>query len=147
MIGVPYWDHRLSRWGAWLATGGGRISQSPIASMRSLGTRVQAAGQNEVPMVHEAERDTEAMVAALPGLAPSLLRVYYMRRATINELAFAWESHPDTVRRWIRDSHKRLQRQLERRRRGERPAPVKALTVRAEQANGRQRAIASVVPD
>ena len=147
MIGAPYWDRRLHLWGAWLATGSGRLSTTPLAKLRQMGVRVQAGPDNEAPMVHEIERETDAMVKTLPPRWMAMLDAHYRAQASVNELSVAYEVHPDTIRSWIRDSHKRLQRQLDDRRRGRpRQAQAKAVTVLWQEARGRGRTLASVVP-
>lgn len=148
MIGIRYWDNRLHRWGAWLATGGGRLSSTPLARMRELGVRVDDAGQQDTPMVHVVEQETDAMIRNLQPRTVGVIDAYYRNQDTINDLAQRFDMHPDTIRAWIRDSHKRLQRQLEERRRGEpRQKPSKAVTVLGAEKRGRGRTVASVVPE
>lgn len=148
MIGVPYWDRRLHKWGAWLATDGGKLSSTPLARLRQLGVRVQAQGFGDAPMTHEAEQETDAMVHALPVNAVFVLAQYYCRQVSVNQLAIYLELHPDTIRAGIRRSHGLLQRMLdERRRGGVKRQAAKAVTVLGERRRGRGRALASVVPD
>lgn len=147
MIGVPYWDRRLHLWGAWLATGSGRLSSTPLAKLREIGTRITGGHELGAPMVHEVERETDAMISMLPRKAADVLDAHYRSQVSVNELAVRHQMHPDTVRAWIRDSHKRLQRQLDERRRGSpQERGAKAVTVHGEPSNGRGRTIASVVP-
>ena len=147
MIGVPYWDRRLHLWGAWLATGSGRLSSTPLAKLRQMGVRIQSGNEAEPPMVHEIERETDGMVKTLPRRWATVLDLHYRGQLGVNQLAVTYQMHPDTVRSWIRDSHKRLQRQLDDRRRGKpKQAQAKAVNVPGTEARGRGRTLASVVP-
>jgi hypothetical protein len=148
MIGVPYWDRRLHLWGAWLATGSGRLSSTPLARLRQIGVRIQSQAEQEAPFVHEVERETDQMVKTLPARWSAVLDAFYRSQCSVNQLAVCYQIHPDTIRGWIRDSHKRLQRQLDDRRRGRpHPAPTKAVNVLGDVARGRGRTLASVVPE
>jgi len=147
MIGDKYWDHRLHRWGAWLATGSGRLSSTPLARLRALGVKVQTGSEREAPMVHEAERETDQMIHRLPGQAADLLDAYYRRLSGVHELAVSRGRHPDTIRAAIKRSHGMLQRMLDERRRGQRQPQPKAVIIRGEVVRGRGRTIASAVGD
>lgn len=147
MIGMPYWDRRLHLWGTWLATGSGRLSSTPLAKLRQIGVRVQGGADGDPPMVHEIERETDTMVKTLPARWACVLDLHYRCQIDVNQLAVMYEIHPDTIRSWIRDSHKRLQRQLDDRRRGHtRREQVKAVNVLGTEQRGRGRTLASVVP-
>jgi hypothetical protein len=147
MIGVAYWDRRLHLWGAWLATDGGRLSSTPLARMRALGVRIQEQASSP-GMVHDVERETDAMIGALALDKSIIVHAYYRHRFTVYEIGFNLDLHPDTIRKRLRDSHHALQRMMDERRRGE-PArrQPKALTITGEPKRGRGRTMASVVPD
>jgi uncharacterized protein YjcR len=98
-------------------------------------------------LVQVVEGAPDAMIRALPARLAEVIDAYYRARLRVPELAVRYDMHPDTIRAWIREGHRKLQRQLGERRNGQPQARGKAVNVRGEPSRGRGRTLASVVAD